>query len=42
MSVVVSMLASSDVGRWFEPRSGQTKDYQLDICCYCAKNATLM
>jgi len=39
---MVSVLASSEVGCWFEPRSGQTKDYKLGICCYCAKNATLM
>jgi len=24
---MVSVLASSAVDRWFEPRSGQTKDY---------------
>ena len=31
--VMVSVLASSAVDRGFEPRSGQTKDYQICICC---------
>ena len=31
--VMVNMLASSPVDRGFEPRSGQTKDYKIDICC---------
>jgi hypothetical protein len=25
----------------FEPRSGQTKDYEIGICCFSAKPATL-
>jgi hypothetical protein len=29
--VMVSVLASSAVDRWFEPRSGQTKDYNIFI-----------
>jgi hypothetical protein len=37
--VMVSMLASSAVDRGFEPQSGQTKDYEIDICCFSAKNA---
>ena len=24
-----------------EPRSGQTKDYEIDICCFSAKHAAL-
>ena len=40
--VMVSMLASSAVDRGFEPRSGQTKDYKLGICCFSAKHAALM
>jgi hypothetical protein len=39
--VMVSVLASSAVDRWFEPRSGQNKDYQIGICCFSAKHATL-
>ena len=33
-SVMVSLLASSAVDRGFEPRSGQTKDYEISICCF--------
>jgi hypothetical protein len=38
---MVSMLASSVVDRGFEPQSGQTKDYEIGICCFSAKHATL-
>ena len=34
--VMVSVLASSVIDRGFEPRSGQTKDYEICICCFCA------
>ena len=30
--VMVSVLASSAVGRGFEPRLGQTKHYEIGIC----------
>jgi hypothetical protein len=30
--VMVSMLASGAVDRWFKLRSGQTKDYKIGIC----------
>jgi hypothetical protein len=36
--VIVSVLASSAVDREFEPRSGQTKDYEIGICCFSAKH----
>jgi hypothetical protein len=39
--VMVSMLASSAVGRGFETRSGQTKDYKIAICCFFAKHVAL-
>ena len=39
--VMVSVLTSSAVDRGFEPRSGQTKDYEIDICCFSAKHAAL-
>jgi hypothetical protein len=39
--VRVSVLASSVVDRGFEPRSGQTKDYKIGICCFSAKHAAL-
>ena len=38
---MVSGLASSAVDRGFEPRSGQTKDYKIGICCFSAKHAAL-
>jgi hypothetical protein len=31
----------SAVDRGFELRSGQTKDYTIDICCFCAKHTAL-
>jgi hypothetical protein len=37
--VMVSVLSSSAVDCGFEPQSGQTKDYEIDICCFSAKNA---
>jgi hypothetical protein len=38
---MVRVLASSSVDRGFEPRSGQTKDYKIGICCFSAKHAAL-
>ena len=39
---MVRMLALSVVDRGFEPRSGQTKDYKIGICCFSAiKHAAL-
>ena len=35
------MLASSVVDRGFELKSGQTKDYNIGICCFSSKYATL-
>jgi hypothetical protein len=34
--VMASVLASSAVDRRFEPRSGQTKNYEIGICCFSA------
>ena len=39
--VMVRMLASSAVDHGFEARSGQTKDYEMCICCLSAKHAAL-
>ena len=39
--MVISVLAASVVDRGFEPRSGQTKDYKIGICCFSAKHAAL-
>jgi hypothetical protein len=38
---MVSVLSSCAVNRGFEPRSGQTKDYNIGICCFSAKHAAL-
>lgn len=39
--VLVSVLAWSTVDDGFESRSGQTKDYQIVICCFSANHAAL-
>ena len=39
--IMVSVLASSAIDRGFEPRSGQTKDYEIGMCCFSAKHAAL-
>ena len=39
---MVSVFASSEVERRFEPRSGQTNHYEIGICCFSAKHATLI
>jgi hypothetical protein len=36
---MVRMLASVDRG--LEPRSDQTKDYKIGMCCFSAKHAAL-
>ena len=36
---MISMFTSSAVDRGFEPRSGQTKNYEIGICCFSAKHA---
>ena len=39
---MVSVLTSSTVDRGFEPRSDQTKDYEIGICCFSViKHAAL-
>jgi hypothetical protein len=40
---MVSVLTSSAVDCEFEPRSGQTKDYKIGMCCFSAisKHAAL-
>ena len=38
---MVSMLAWSAIDLGFEPRSRQTKDYIICICCFSAMNALL-
>jgi len=41
VGVMISVLASDTVDRGFEPRTGQTKDYKIGICCFSAKHAAL-
>jgi hypothetical protein len=38
---MVRVLASNVVDRGFDPRSGQTKDYAIGICCFSAKQSAL-
>jgi hypothetical protein len=38
---MVSVLASCVVDHGFEPRSGQTKNYRIGICCFSAMHAAL-
>ena len=40
-NVMVSVLASSAIDCGYDPRSGQTKEYKIGICCFSAKNAAL-
>jgi len=37
--VIVSVFALNVVDRGFGPRSGQTKDYKVVICCFSAVSA---
>ena len=38
---MVSVLVSSAVDRGIDPRSCQTKDYKIGICCFSAKHTAL-
>ena len=38
---MVSVFASSSVERGFEPRSRQTKDFKISICCFSVKHKAL-
>ena len=35
------VVISSSVNRGLEPRSGQTKEYRIGICCLSAKHRTI-
>ena len=37
--IVIKM--SNAVGRAFDPRSGQIKDYKIGICCFSTKHLSL-
>ena len=39
--VIVSVFASSEVDRVFEPQSGQPNDYTIGSCCFSAEHTTL-
>ena len=39
--IMVIEFESSVVNRGFESGSGQTKDYEIGICCFSAKHVTL-
>ena len=39
--VMVSVLSSSVVDRGFQPWSGQTKAYEIGICCFSTKHTAL-
>jgi hypothetical protein len=38
---MVSVLTLSAVDGGFEPLSGETKDYNIGICCFSTKDAAL-
>ena len=39
--VMGSVLYSNAVDRGFESQSGQTKDYEIGMCCFSSKHAAL-
>ena len=39
--VIASVFATNVVDSGFEPRSGQTKDFKMNIYCYSVKHAAL-
>ena len=39
---MVSVLTSSTVDHGFKPRLGQTKDYEIGICCFSKFHTSLM
>ena len=39
--VMVSVFPTSAVHRGFEPRSSQTKDYAIGLCCISTRQTTL-
>ena len=41
LNVIVSVFVSSAVYRGFDPWSGQTKDYEIGICCFSTNYAAL-
>ena len=39
--VMASVFVSSSVDQGFKPRSGQTKDCTIGVCCFSAKHMAL-
>jgi hypothetical protein len=39
--IMVNVLALSAVDHGFEPRSGKTRGYEIGICCFSSKHASL-
>ena len=39
--IMVNVLALSAVDRGFEPRSGKARGYNIGMCCFSAKHASL-
>ena len=39
--VMLSVFASSDVDRGFEPRWGEINDYKISMCCFSAEQTAL-
>ena len=39
--IMVTVIASNAVDHGFEPRSRQTKNYKIGICCFSAKHTIL-
>ena len=39
--MIISVFASSAVDCGLGPRSGQTRDYKIDICCFSTKHDEL-
>jgi len=39
--VIVSVYTSNVIERGYEPRSGRTKDYNVNMCCFPTKHVAL-
>jgi hypothetical protein len=41
LEIILTITEEHTRGYGFEPRSDQTKDYNIGMCCFSAKNAAL-
>ena len=39
--VIVNLLPSNVVARWFEPRSGYIKDHKITVCCFLRESCSI-